>query len=308
MYIFLGYLFAVITAGCWTQNSIIYSYVGKRIGSGAVTHIRLWIAFPATLIIHLLFRGTLLPEGYSSLSYFLIGTSGIFGFFIADLFIFKAFEHIGARKTMVIMTLSPIFSSIISWILFHEVLTAVQIAGVLATIGGVIAVILSEINQQIPAGGDLNIKSKGKTRIRWIVFALAGAVTQAIGVILAKAGLVEGMHPVSGNVVRIGAGLGGLILFTLLRGEFISDFAKMKDGRSLYLLTSAALVGPVFGMLLALYAFSWAPVGIVTALIQLTPVMLLPIDRFYFKKQIPPGAVLGTLLAVTGAAVLFTAN
>ncbi len=198
---------------------------------------------------------------------------------------------------MVIMTLSPIFSAIISWFLFNEILSVIQITGVLATIGGVITVILSESNQ-----------SSEKTHVIWILFALVGAVTQAIGVILAKAGLMEGIHPVSGNVVRIGAGLVGLILFTLLRGNFLKDFAKMKDRRSLYLLSSAALVGPVFGMLLALYAFSWAPVGIVTALIQLTPVMLLPIDRFYLKKHIPPGAILGTLIAVAGAAVLFISN
>ncbi len=126
--------------------------------------------------------------------------------------------------------------------------------------------------------------------------------------VLAKAGLGEGIHPVSANVIRIGSGLAGLAVFTLVRGEFIRDFVKMKDTRSLFLLTAAALVGPVFGMLLALYAFSWAPVGIVTTLMQLTPIMLLPIDRFYLKKHIPRGAVWGTIIAIAGAGLLFLAN
>jgi len=297
MYSILGYLFALITAACWTQNSIIYTFVGNRIGSSTVTHIRLWIAFPVTIIIHFFFTGALFPFNISTASYLFIGSSGIFGFFIADLFIFKAFQHIGARKTMVIMTLSPIFSAVISWIFFNEILSIVQIAGVLITIGGVIVVIMAESN-----------KSKERTNLIWILFALVGALTQAIGMVLAKAGLSEGIHPISANVVRIGSGLGGLAVFTILRGNFIIDFKKMKDKQSLYLLTAAALVGPVFGMLLALYAFSWAPVGIVTTLMQLTPVMLLPIDKFYLKKHIPAGAIVGTLIAVAGAGLLFIAN
>ncbi len=297
MYIILGYLFALITAACWTQNSIIYTFIGNRVGSSTVTHIRLWIAFPAAVLINLIFTGSLLPTNFSTLSYIFIGSSGVFGFFIADLFIFKAFQHLGARKTMVIMTLSPIFSAVISRVVFTEILSLIQILGVLITIIGVMIVILVE-----------GRKSVEKSRPVWIIFALAGALTQAIGMVLAKAGLSEGIHPISANVVRIGSGLGGLAVFTLLRGEFITDFKKMEDKRSLYLLIAAALVGPVFGMLLALYAFSWAPVGIVTTLMQLTPIMLLPIDKFYLKKQIPLGAVWGTLIAVTGAGVLFIAN
>lgn len=294
MYILLGYFFAIITAACWTQNSIIYTFVGNRVGSSTVTHIRLWIAFPGAVIINLIFTGSILPVNFSTLSYLLIGSSGIFGFFIADLFIFKAFQHLGARKTMVIMTLSPIFSAVISWIVLKEMLTIIQITGILITILGVLVVIMIESR-----------KTDIQSRPIWIIFALAGALTQAVGMVLAKAGLSEGIHPISANVVRIGSGLGGLAVFTLIRGEFITDFKKMGDTKSFHLLIAAALVGPVFGMLLALYAFSWAPVGIVTTLMQLTPIMLLPIDKFYLKKHIPLGAVWGTLIAVAGAGILF---
>ncbi|MCK4542795.1 MAG: hypothetical protein KAU17_11230 [Spirochaetales bacterium] len=53
------------------------------------------------------------------------------------------------------------------------------------------------------------------------------------------------------------------------------------------------------------YALSWAPVGTVTTLMQMSPVMLLPIDRFVLKKRIPPGVVGGTIVAIAGAAFLF---
>jgi drug/metabolite transporter (DMT)-like permease len=108
----LGQLFAVLTALCWAQNSISYSIAGKRVTSSTVTHIRLWIALPAILIVHFLFLGSVLPEISSFLSLgFLLG-SGFIGFFIADVFIFYAFVAIGPGRTLLIMTLSPILSSV----------------------------------------------------------------------------------------------------------------------------------------------------------------------------------------------------
>ncbi len=297
MYTLLGYLFAVITAGCWTQNSLIYTYLGKRIGSSTVTHMRTWIAFPAAVLLNLIFTGSIIPRNLFTISYLYIGASGLLGFFVADLFIFKAFQHNGARNTMVIMTLSPLFSAAFSWIIFKEVLSPFQITGVFITIGGVVAVILSE-----------NSNDGDKPSKIWTLFALTGAVVQAAGMILAKAGLTTEVKPLSANVVRIGFGLGGLILFSLLHRNFISDFTRMRTKRYFYLLTAAALVGPVFGMLLALYAFTWAPVGIVTTLMQLTPVLLLGIDVVYFHKKVPAAAAAGTLIAVAGAGILFLAR
>lgn len=295
MLVILGYIFALITAGCWTQNSIIYSYVGRQIGSPTVTHIRLWLALPIVLLVNLIFTGELIPSGISILSFIYIASSGFVGFFIADLFIFRAFVDLGPRETMVIMTLSPIFGALISWFTFAEVLSLLQIGGIMTTISGVIWVIFAE-NKHI---------HRSQVNFRGIAYALAGAFTQAVGMVLAKGGLAEGLHPVSANVVRIIAGLLGLFIFSLVRKQALRDFRKMKDKKSLILLLTAAIVGPVLGIILALYALSWAPVGIVTTLMQTSPVMLLPIDRFVLKKRIPPGAVGGTIVAIIGAAFLF---
>jgi drug/metabolite transporter (DMT)-like permease len=299
MYPILGQLFAVLTAACWAQNSLTYSAVGKRVGSPTVTHIRLWLALPMIILVHLIFTGTLLPTGLPSGAYIFLSASGFVGFCLADLLIFRAFVEIGARETMVIMTMSPIFSALLSWLILGEILMPLQILGILGTIGGVSWVIIAESRRSRRDRTDSERNAKG------IAFAVAGALTQAGGMILARQGLDFDVHPVSANVVRISAGLVGLTAYALLRGQFVTDFRKMSDRRSLLLLTLAAFVGPVLGIILTLYALSWAPVGIVTALMQITPIMLIPIDRFYYKKHIPLGAVAGTFVALGGAALLF---
>lgn len=299
MYAVLGQVFAILTAACWTQNSIIYSYVGKRLGSNTVTHMRLWLAIPAMIITHLIFTGNFFPLYLPHTAYFYLIISGIIGFFVADLFIFNAFVRIGARETLVILTTSPIFSALISWVILDERLTILQIIGILTTVFGVMWVIYEES------------RGSSKIKIQWnygVLIALAGALAQAVGMILAKKGLEYNVHPISANFLRLISGLVAIAIFSSIRKEFINDFRKLKDLKLLLLLIFAAFVGPVLGIILALYALSWSPVGIVTTLMQISPVMLLPIDYFFFKKKITPGAILGTIVAIFGAALLFINN
>jgi drug/metabolite transporter (DMT)-like permease len=293
----LGQLFALLTSACWAHNSLAYSAAGKRVGSDAVTHIRLWIAFPVIILVNLLFTGTLLPADLSSQSFFFLAVSGVVGFFLADIFIFRAFVDLGPRETLVILTLSPIVSALFSWILLKEALTPLQILGIFVTLGGVIAVTLAE-NRDARA---LGIRKP----LAGLVFALLGTVSQSAAMILSKQGLEGGIHPVTANQIRIGFGLISMVLYTVLRGTFFSDFRKMKDRTALKHITTGALIGPVLGIILTLYALRLAPVGIATTLMQMSPVLLLPVERFVFHKKIPAGAVAGTLLAVMGAVLLF---
>jgi drug/metabolite transporter (DMT)-like permease len=64
-------------------------------------------------------------------------------------------------------------------------------------------------------------------------------------------------------------------------------------------------VGPVLGIVINLKAFTLAPVGIVTTFNQMTPVLLLPLERLFFKRSPSKGALVGTLGAVAGSILLF---
>jgi drug/metabolite transporter (DMT)-like permease len=105
--------------------------------------------------------------------------------------------------------------------------------------------------------------------------------------------------------VRIFAGLVGLVIFAAGRRKVVSDFLRMKDRRALLYIAIGAIVGPVFGVLMNMYALSMAPVGIVTALGQISPVMLLPVERFVFKTRVSWGAAAGTVVANGGTLMLF---
>lgn len=312
MYLILGQVFALLTALCWAQNSLIYSHLGKKTGSDAVTHIRLWIALPVMLLVNFLFTGNVFPQNLPFNAFVYISISGFFGFFVADLFLFRAFVEIGAREALVVMTTSPVFSLLFSWFYLKETLSLVKIMGILIILGGVIWVIIEENSDAGPdrrhthRRAHYNISAVIRSRtFRGILYALLGALTQAVGLIFAKKGMLDGVHPVSTNLIRIAAGLAGLFLYSAVRGKVSADFRSFRKADLFLLLLFAVLVGPVLGIILSLYALTWAPVGIVTTFMQVSPIMLLPVDIFILKKHVSVGAAAGTFLAVAGAVVLF---
>ncbi len=300
MELILGQALALFTALCFAQNSLIYAHVGRIVSSSTTAHIRLWIAFPAILLIHYIFLGTLFPYGASLESWFFIGLSGVLGFCIADLFIFSALVKIGARQTMVIMTTSPLFSTLLAFFIEKEVITYFQTFGMFITLMGVALVILVDRNKKETI--------KNKNIEMGVLFAFLGAITQALAMVLAKKGMASTVHPISANVIRLLFGLIALIIFTLIRKSFFADFklfSNKSEIKVLLLIVAAALVGPVLGIILNLWALSIAPVGIVTTLSQMTPVLLLPLEKYVLKRYVSPLASVGTIIAVIGTVLLF---
>lgn len=296
----IGQLLALVTALCWAQNSLIYAHVGAQVSSNTTAHVRLWIALPLMMLVHLLFEGTLFPIGMVSRDLVLIGLSGVLGFCVADLFIFSSFVHIGARQTMVIMTTSPLFSALLARIFSQEQLDGLQMAGMVVTLLGVAWVVLADRGPGV--SGQRKEIGKG------IAVALGGSATQAVAYVLADAGMRTSVSAVSANVVRLTFGLLALAIFAATRKSFVSDFARFtgKAGRrALLLIVAAAVIGPVLGIILNLQALQMAPVGVVTTLSQLTPVMLIPLELFVMKRQVSLPAVLGTVIAVAGSILLF---
>jgi drug/metabolite transporter (DMT)-like permease len=61
----------------------------------------------------------------------------------------------------------------------------------------------------------------------------------------------------------------------------------------------------VLGITLSLIAIEHAKVGIASTLMATMPVIMLPISGFYFKEKFGWKAIVGAMVAVIGAAIIF---
>ena len=296
----VGQLLALLTAACWAQNSIIYRHLGQKVGSDAVAHIRMWLALPAILLITYLFEGSWFPTSLSPSTYLYMFASGAIGYFITDMLLFKAFVLLGSRESMVIMTLSPVATALLDFFFFSQNLLALQMVGMAVTIGGVLVMVL--LDKQPTLAMD-----KQRERKLGLIFAILASILQSVSFLLAKLALDQA-GPINTNLLRNLGGLGAFIIYNFFYMKNVKQQVQsFRNPKFFILLLFAAIAGPVLGMTSQMKAFTLAPIGIVTTITQITPVLLLPFDRFILKKKLTMFSLGGTLLSIAGVALLFLA-
>jgi drug/metabolite transporter (DMT)-like permease len=294
---YLGEIASIITSFTFAVNSTLFTLAGRRVGSAVVNRIRLIAAFLFLVLAHLIFLGTIWPGFEEPGRWFWFGLSGVIGYVVGDAFLFQAFLWVGPRISMLMMSLAPVISLVIAWVFMGEQLSPGQLLGILLTLLGVIWVVL-EKNQRG--------KTENANHLKGILFGLGGAVGQALGFVLSKQGLDGGYSPISGNYIRMITALVVMWLVTIIQGKAAGSIkAVIEDQKALLKIIGGAFSGPFLGVSLSLFALQYTTVGVASTLMALPPVVLLPVDYFYFKERFGWGAVAGTLVALSGVAVIF---
>lgn len=145
MHYFIGQIAAVGTAVCWSICVPCFTLAGRRIGSVAVNIHRLVLAGIFLSITGWLTSGQALPLDASTEAWFWLGMSGLIGFFLCDLCLFRSFLLIGPRIALLIMSLAPAVAAIIDMVFRGEVLGFWSIIGMAVTLSGV-ALVIAERN------------------------------------------------------------------------------------------------------------------------------------------------------------------
>lgn len=291
-----GEIAGILTAICWAFTSSFFAMSGKIIGSVNVNRLRLAFAAGMLIITHYLFFNSFLPLDASPERWFWLGLSGLVGFVIGDAMLFEAFVIVGARISMLLMSLVPIMSALFAWLFLGEILTAFEIFVICLTVGGIIWVVVDK-------NRDTNWV-KGKRLLLGISLGIGGAMGQTFGLILSKKGLEGGYSTLSGNLIRVACAFIIIWLLALLRGKIKSTIYSLKNRKALYALGAGSFFGPFLGVWLSLVAIKYARIGIASTLISTTPIFLIPISYWLFKEKITLQTILGTVIAVTGVAML----
>ncbi|HEX9837885.1 MAG TPA: DMT family transporter, partial [Anaerolineales bacterium] len=205
----------------------------------------------------------------------------------------------GPRLGTLLLSLAPIFGSIIAWIFFGEILTALQIAGILVSLTGIAWVVMA--HKEPPN------MPHGHTR-RGVLFGVLAGLGQAVGLVLSKQGMFGDFSPFQANAIRMLAAVIFIWIWAAFDGKAGTTFSALREKpQVIRLLALGAFTGPVFGVSASLLAVQHAAIGVASTLMALSPVIILPISFFVFKEKIGWPAIFGTTLAIAGVAILFLA-
>lgn len=297
---YIGEAAALATALFWTVSSAAFAVATKRIGSIAVNIIRLVMAFAYLALVNGITRGWWLPLDAPPRTWILLSLSGFVGFTLGDLFLFEAFSQIGARVSMLVMASAPIMTGLIGWAFLGERPSALAGFGILLTAAGIGMVVLK------PGRGRLTLAHPG----RGLLLAFLGALGQAGGLVLSKAGMHlpdGGEYPAfASSQLRSIAGIAGFALIYSVAGLWPKVGAGLRDRKALGFSALGALAGPFIGVTLSLVAVAKASsAGIASSLMSVSPVIMLPVAVLFLGERLRWPDVLGALTTVAGVAFTF---
>ena len=295
--IYLGELAGLLTSVAWSGTSVLFTKATQQVGSIVVNRVRVLFALVFLMLLNLVFYGYLLPVDAGAERWLWFALSGAIGYALGDVLLFQSFLCIGTQRGMLMMSLAPLMSAGLAWMFFGEVLTAVQMLGVIVTLAGVALVILRRRNEA---------SDPACSALQGVLFGLGAAAGQSVGYVLSKQGLVDNFSPLAGNSIRMLAAVVVLWALASVQGKAQQTLHRVHARPDvLGWLAMAAFTGPVVGATLSLFALQNTQVGVASTLIALPPVFLLPVSWLVFKERFDWGAVAGTLIAIGGVALLF---
>lgn len=292
----IGELAALLTAVFWTVTSLSFEFASRKVGSLPVNIIRLVAGFIFLSIFTLIRRGMLLPTDATGYNWFWLLLSGLVGFVFGDLFLFKSYTIIGSRFSMLIMNLSPPMTAFAGFLILGERLSIFHFIGMLLTVSGISLAIFSRKE------GDDRLSLKMSSR--GVLYAIGGAVGQALGLVLSKLGMKD-YDPFAATQIRIIAGITGYVFLISIMSRWNSIGKAMQNKKAVGATTLGAFFGPFLGVSFSLIAVKFTASGIASTIMALVPVFILIPAVLLFKQRVTLKEIVGALISVAGIALFF---
>jgi len=222
-----------------------------------------------------------------------IALSGIVGLTIGDTLLFAAVRGLGAHLTLVIGTSAPVFAGLLA-AAAGERLSSGQIGAAAVVLIGVVIVV---------GPGSRKADRVRAATLSGVVLALLAAFGQGAGVVLAKEGL-DTIGALPATLLRLAVGTGGLLVAAAVKGGFGRLERAVRDSVSMRRMLPAAFFGTYLALILMTVGVALAPATIAAVLLATSPIFSLVIEAVADRRRPTAFAVIGTITAVVGVAVL----
>ncbi|HWK46570.1 MAG TPA: DMT family transporter [Stellaceae bacterium] len=228
----------------------------------------------------------------------LLAASSLFGIIIASTTYYMAIYAAGPRTTALLFSLTSPFALALGYAVLGEKITARQGLGIALVLCGIVLAIRGR-------GAGRPAPPAATSAAPWVGVAL-GVVTalgQAIGSLLARPAMAAGVEPFTAMAVRAGVAATFFLAITILPIAVLHRPYRFAP-RDLGTAVTASFFGTGLGMSLLMAALAQGPVGTVSTLSSITPVVILPMVWIRTRIAPPRLAWIGAALAVAGTALI----
>ncbi len=300
----LGLVAATTASLFWAFSVVMHRRIGRIMPPVRLNATK--VVYAATvlgLVVLVQWYYGVMPWKMPSTQIALMALSGIIGIAVGDTMFYAGLNRMGARRILLLYTISPVITILIAWAFLHEPLTPMQIIGIAVTCGGV-AWVIAERNKG---------KADGHVDLLGILFGIGSATCQAVGYLISHSLLKQyDMTPVASAFLRIASCVPLLIAFLWLDrilsdsgGEDHNHPAKPSRRQAMIMFFIAVSLGTIGGIYLMQFSATHATkAGVAMTLLSITPIFVLPITAF-LGEHISIRAIFGAFVAIAGVAMLY---
>jgi len=289
----IGILLSIAAACGYTFNTLFLTLLGRKAGITTTRYIFL-IALAANLLIHFGVYGRAFPRLESTEVVLYLAVSGVVGYVLGYIAMISALPLIGPRLVLLILTSQTVMSFFAGWIILGETHEPRSYIFVIMVVGGIILAILNK---------RISVEKSSHLSVG-VLLGFTLAALQTISQLLSKKALLAGVPPLSANTTRLSFAAAGILVFSFLAGKRIRVQTRDLDAKDWLKIAMASLIGPVLSVFLSFNALKYVSLGINSAMLQLSPLLMLFLARIVFKEPIRVIAIAGTVLAVSGTTLL----
>ncbi len=291
-----GEFAALLTAVFWTATSLAFETASHKIGTIAVNILRLLLGLLFLSIFAYFRRGLILPLDADFFNWKWLSLSGLIGFVFGDLFLFESYVIIGSRFSMLIMTLVPPITALFGFLFIGERLTLFHFFGMSLTFLGISMAIFGRENK----GDKLSLKLSP----RGILYAVGGAIGQALGLVLSKLGMKD-YDPFAATQIRIIAGIFGYVLLVTILSRWRNVARAVRNREGMLYTTVGSFFGPFLGVSFSLIAVKYTAAGIASTIMALVPIFIILPAVILYKEKVTLPEMIGAFVSVAGVALFF---
>ena len=301
---YLGELISIGVAFSWTATALLSELGSKRLGNLTLNVLRMALAIIFAMVMFWMVLGSPLPAGITTEACGWMLLSGLVGYVIGDYCLFQCYIIIGSRYGQLFMTLAPLAAALMAWITLGQEMNGMSILAMIVTLAGISISVL---------GRGEHHKVSLKLPLNGVLFAIAAALCQGIGLVLSKIGMDHydmsatpaWVVPFSANFLRCIAGIVGFGILLYFREGLSPLREALHDRKGMAVATATTIFGPFVGVGFSLMAVQYTEAGIASTLMALTPIIIILPSYWLFHQKITWKAVVGALISCIGVSLFF---
>lgn len=259
-----------------------------------MNYIKVLVAFTCFVVASYAFD-LIIPLSGQSIWYLCL--SGAVGLWLGDIFLFKAFAHLGSGRVLMLFGFQPLILGASAFYLFDQEFPLARLFAVLLLMGCLFTFSLESFRQ------------KGHWDLAGLGFALLGVGLDAAGLLLTKASfeMHPELSPFYANVFRCGVAVTGFFILSWIPWARFSLFEPMKkiiQPKEILLISAASFMGTFMSLSLYFMAVKNGHLATISAVAGTSPLFATFLETLIGRKKVSVYLLVGTAFFIAGLVTL----